>query len=216
MSGVTLDVLVEAALTGRNYHQQRLGKEAERYARKITNHYCRDFQQADHEEVCQQALTELFARGGAALAGTTGLALFRRCVFLAIRIIRSDYAAPGTRTRRAATSALPEPRRIAAEDAGRIADPATLERCTVGEADQARLDLDLFESPTAFADLLQVEIEADLEETLGGAPPEVASALRLVCIRGETVSFAASSLGLSRFALTRRMDAFCPSWRLAA
>ena len=43
-----------------------------------------------------------------------------------------------------------------------------------------------------------------------------ADALRLICDDGETLPFAAAGAGLSRFPLGRRLDAYCPDWRLAA
>jgi DNA-directed RNA polymerase specialized sigma24 family protein len=216
MSGVTLSNLVEAALTGRTYNHQRLGNEAKRYSRKITNRFCADFPEDRHEEVFTQAFVELWSHGAEALTDTTGQALFRRGVFAAIRVVRSDYAEPGRRTRRPPKKAPPAAARVAAEDVGRIADAETVERCTVGEGEQARVEFDLLESPIATAAISLTEDRLDLDRALGGAPPEVAAALRLICVRGETLSFAADEVGVNRFALTRRMDAFCPLWRLAA
>src|SRR3954469_25478674 len=143
MSGVTLSTLVEAALTGRPYNHPRFGDQAKRYARKITNRFCGDFPGDRHEEVAQQAVLELFAMGEAMLSGTSGQALFRRAVFAAIRVVRSNYAAPGQRTRRRPRCALPEPARVAAEDVGGIADRETVERCTVGDGEVAGLDFEL-------------------------------------------------------------------------
>lgn len=216
MSGVTLSTLVEAALTGRAYNQARFGEQAKRYARKITNYACRDFPEDRHEEVAQQAIAELWGMGAAALTGTTGQALFRRAVFAAIRVVRSDYAAPGQRTRRPAKGAPPEPARVAPEDIARIADAETAERCTVGKDEEARIEFDLFESAAAAADFRHSEDRVELEWALRSAPQAVAAALQLVCIRGESLSFAAAEVGVSRFSLSRKLDAFCPKWRLAA
>lgn len=216
MSGVTLSHLVEAALTGRTYNHQRLGNEARRYSRKITNRVCADFPEDRHEEVFTQAFVELCSLDADALAGATGLTLLRRGVFAAVRVVRSDYAEPGRRTRRPPRKAPPAPARVAAEDVGRIADAETVARCSLGKDEQAAIEFDRLESPAAAAALSLVEDHLDLDRALGVAPPEVAAALRLVCVRGETLSFAAETVGLSRFALSRRMDAFCPLWRLAA
>jgi hypothetical protein len=216
VSGVTLSTLVEAALTGRPYHQPRFGDQTKRYARTITNRFCRDFPEDRHEEVANQAVVELFALGAPALAGRSGQALYRRAVFAAIRVVRSDYAAPGRRTRRPARNAPPEPARVAAEDVGRIASRETVERCTVGEGAEAHVEFDLFASTAAAAEIRHAEDKADLDWSLSRAPPDVARALRSVCVQGETVSQAAAQMGLSRFVLTRRMDAFCPLWRDAA
>ena len=216
MSGVTLNILVEAALTGRSRNHQRLGDAAKRYSRKITNRFCRDFPEDHHEEVFQQAFVELFTLGAEALAGTSGQALFRRAVFSAIRVVRSDYAAPGSRTRRPPKGLPLEHARVAAEDIGRIADAGTVERCTVADGDLETIDFDLFESAAAAAGVRHSEDKVELEWALRSAPPPVAAALRLLCIRGETLSFAAAEVGVSRFSLSRKLDAFCPNWRLAA
>jgi len=216
MSGVTLSNLVEAALMGRNYNHQRLGNEAKRYSRKITNRFCADFPEDRHEEVFTQAFVELCSLGPDALTGTTGQALLRRGVFAAIRVVRSDYAEPGRRTRRPPRKAPPEPARVAAEDVGRIADADTVKACTVGEGHEARIEFDLFESRAAAAEIRLAEDRVDLDRALDEVPPDVAAALRLVCVRGETLSFVAGKVGVSRFTLSRRMDAFCPLWRLAA
>lgn len=216
MSGVTLSNLVEAALTGRTYNHQRLGNEAKRYSRKITNRFCADFPEDRHEEVFTQAFVELCSLGPDALTGATGQALLRRGVFAAIRVVRSDYAEPGRRTRRPPKNAPAERARIAAEDVGRIADAKTLETCTVREGEETRIEFDLFESPAASTAIRLTEDRVDLDRALDKVPPDVAAALRLVCVRGETLSFAAEEVGVSRFTLRRRMDAFCPLWRLAA
>jgi hypothetical protein len=216
MCGVTLSNLVEAALMGRNYNHQRLGNEAKRYSRKITNRFCADFPEDRHEEVFTQAFVELCLLGLDALTGTTGQALLRRGVFAAIRVVRSDYAEPGQRTRRPPKKAPAEPKRVAAEDVGHIADADMVNSCTVGEGAEARIDFDLLESPAAAAEIRLAENRVDLERALDQVPPDVAAALRLVCVRGETLSFAAEEVGISRFTLSRKMDVFCPLWRLAA
>ena len=216
MSGVTLSVLVHAALSGHPYNQQRLGLQAQRYARKITNRVCPDFPEDRHEEVFQQAFVELFTLGIEGLAGTTGQALFRRSVFNAARVVRSNYTAAGQRTRRPTKNAPVELERVVAEDVGRIADAKMLERRTVGEGDDASVDFDLFESRAAAEAFQQAEDRIDLDRELDRASPAAAEALRLICINGETVSFAAARVDLNRFSLTRKLDAFCPMWRAAA
>lgn len=214
MSGVTLNILIESALLQRPHHQQRLGLQAKRYTRAVTNRFCSDFPEDRHEEVLQQAFTELLSAGPDGLATRSGLSLFRRAIFAAIRIVRADYAAPGRRTRTAPPGALPD--KIAAEDIGRIADARTVERCTVGDAGDARIDFDLFESHEAAAAIKQCEDRVDAEWALRRAPPDVAAALRLICLDGERVEAAAEAVGVSRFVLHRRMAAFAASWRSAA
>lgn len=216
MSGVTFSMLVEAALLGQARNHQRLGDSARRYSRKITNRFCADFPEDLHDEVFQQAFVEFFALGAEALEGSSGQALFRRTVFGAIRVVRSDYAAPGQRTRRPAKGAPPDLSRVAAEYVGRIADAETIERATVGEADEAAIEFDLIESAEAAMAVRACEDRIELDWALRSAPSNVADALRLICVDGQTLSFAAAGAGLSRFALGRRLDAYCPDWRLAA
>jgi NADPH-dependent 2,4-dienoyl-CoA reductase/sulfur reductase-like enzyme len=216
MRGVTLNTLVDAALSGRPYNQARLGDQAKRYARKIAARACRDLPDDLHDEIAQQAIVELFETGASALAGSTGQALFRRAVFCAIRVVRSDYAAPGQRTRRPAKAAAVKLARVAAEQVERIADAHALERATVGGPEGVHLEFDLFESAAAALEVRGAEDRVELDWSLRTAPPSVAAALRLVCVRGETLSFAADDVGLSRFSLSRRLDAFCPRWRDAA
>lgn len=215
MSGVNLNILAERAVKRLPYNHSRFGEQAERYARKITNRFCRDLPEDLHQEVAHQAVVELFQIGEEALIGTSGLRLFRRAVFNAIRIVRSDYAPPGQRTRRPAKAKAANPPRVAAEDIGRIPEPEALERAApVG--DGGNFDFDLLESAAAALDVLGAEDRVELEWSLRRAPPSVAAALRLVCVEGETLSFAAGEVGLSRFSLSRKFDAFCPGWREAA
>ncbi len=216
MSGVTLSVLIEAALRGQPYNQLRLGLAAQRYARKITNRLCPDFPEDRHEEVFQQAFVELFTFGASALPAGGGQALFRRAVLNATRVVRSNYTPPGQRTRQPVKGAPLGPDRVAAEDIGRVADAETVDRCTVGDGLTASVDFDLFESPDAEQAVLDVETRIDLNDALSRAPLVIAAALRLICINGETVVAAARQVEVDRYTLTRRLDAFCPTWRAAA
>ncbi|MEG3162714.1 hypothetical protein U1763_19615 [Sphingomonas sp. LB2R24] len=214
MSGVTLNILIESALLQRPYHQQRLGLQAARYCRAITNRFCADFPEDRHEEVLGQAFAELMSAGSDALTIRSGLSVFRRAIFAAIRIVRADYAPPGHRTRRMpADTLLPK---VAAEDIGRIADRQAIERCTIGEVGDRHLDLDLLENHPAAAAIKQCEDRVDAEWALRRAPPNVAKALRLIYLDDAPVSVAAHSVGLSRFALHRQMTTFTALWRSAA
>ncbi len=214
MSGVTLNILIESALLQRPYHQQRLGLQAARYCRAITNRFCADFPEDRHEEVLGQAFAELMSCGPDALAVRSGLSIFRRAVFAAIRIVRADYALPGRRTRQ--MPADPPVPKVAAEDIGRIVDRQVVERCTVGEQGDRHLDLDLLESHAAADGIKQCEDRVDVEWALRRAPPSVARALRLIYLDDAPVSIAADTVGLSRFALHRQMTIFNALWRSAA
>ncbi len=214
MSGVTLNVLIDAALADKPYNQQRLGIEARRYARAITNRVCADFPEDRHDEVCQQAFVELLGLGASALREKSGRALFRRAIFSAIRVVRADYAPPGQRTRSAPGAAPPG--RVAAEDIGRVADAKTIERCTIGTDAAATLDFDLLESEAAAAAIKQVEDRIDSEWSLRAAPEGVAVALRLICLDGEKIETAALSVGLDRFTFRRQVIAFRAKLQAAA
>lgn len=214
MSGVTLNILIESALLQRPYHQQRLGLQATRYCRAITNRFCADFPEDRHEEVLGQAFAELMSAGPDALTIRSGLSIFRRAIFAAIRIVRADYALPGRRTRRMPANTPPE--KVAAEDIGRIADRHVIERCTVGEPGDQHLDLDLLENRAAADVIKQCEDRVDAEWALRRAPPAVARALRLIYLDDAPVSIAAHIVGLSRFALHRQTTTFTAPWRSAA
>jgi len=214
MRGVTLNDLIELALMQRPHHQQRLGLQAKRYCRAITNRFCADFPEDRHEEVLGQAFAELMTVGPATLDGRSGLSLFRRAIFASIRIVRADYAAPGKRTRRSGMT-MPPPK-IAAEDIGRFVDGEAIERATVSHPKGAYLDFDAFESATAADAIKQCEDRVDAEWALRRAPPGVAVALRLIHLDDEPVAKAAAAVGMSRFDLYRHTQAFAASWAKAA
>lgn len=216
MRGVDLDMLVTAALTGRNYNHSRFGEAVKRYARKISNRSCPRLPEDLHEDIAQQAMVELFAIGSAGLASKSGMALLRSAVLSAIRVIRSNYAEPGRRTR-PPKKGEPEPvALVAAEHADAIVDGEAVVRVADNSGGEAMIDFDLIESPMAAHAVRRMEDEVELDWALRRAPLSVAAALRLVCVEGETLSAAAVAVSLSRFTLSRRMDSFCPLWRDAA
>jgi hypothetical protein len=216
MRGVTLSTLVEAAVTGQPYNQARFGEAVKRYTRKITNRACRDFAADLHEEVAQQAVVELFAFGADALAGRSGQALLRRAVLSAIRVVRSDYAPPGRRTRPPVVG-KPEPiNRVAAEDVEAVLAPDAVDRALEKLKGSQLILFDSFKSPAAAYAVKRMEDEVELEWALRRAPPGIATALRAVCVEGETLTVAAAMVDMTRFMLSRKMDAFCPLWREAA
>lgn len=215
MRGVTLNVLITAALTGRPYNQARFGNAVMRYTRKISRRACPTLPDDLHEEIAQEAVAELIAGGGAGLATRSGQALLRRAVLSAIRIIRSNYAAPGRRTRPPVKGKPELIGLIAAEDGAAIIDTETIARVTDTQGDGA-MDFDQLESPAAAQALRGMEDAVELGWALRRAPPSIAAALRLVCVEGQPLGTAAIAVSLSRFTLSRRMDVFCPRWRDAA
>lgn len=216
MRGVTLDDLLTAALTGLPYHQLRLGREAKRYARRITNRACPDFPDDRHEEVCHEAFVALWMRGAGALAHGTALKAFRKAVIAAARTVRRDYAAPGERTRPASRKNAPPPPRVAAEDIGAIPDDDMLARATVTEGEHSYVDVDRLSSVGAAAAMTAIETCLDVERILATAPVPIATALRLIHVDDLPVATAAQIVALSRFQLRRRIDAFQAVWAAAA
>jgi DNA-directed RNA polymerase specialized sigma24 family protein len=217
MSGVALDKLIRAMLLKQPYNQPRLGREAKRFARKLSNRFGRDLPEDIHGEVATEAIVQLLADGPAKLANHSGLRLFGIAVMEAIRVVRASYVQPGVATRRPSRNAPPPaPRRVAAEDIGRVADPRTVERCMVGEDEVRFLDLDRIASPPAAAAMQNMLNRIDVERSLERAPAEIASALRLVFFDGEAKKDVAKAMKLTRFALDRRFRAVGDMWQLAA
>ena len=102
MGSVTLNDMIELALRQKNrtrkaYSEQRFGTQAQRYCQTITNRYCAGLPDDLHLEICQEAFAKLFEFEPEALEQASGKALFRRCIFVAIRAIYAAYAAPGLR-----------------------------------------------------------------------------------------------------------------------
>ena len=217
MSGVALDKLIRAMLLKQRYNQPRLGREAKRFARKLSNRFGRDLPEDIHEEVANEALARVWADGPARLADHSGLRLFSLAVMEAIRVVRTSYVQPGVPTRRAPEKGKPPPpRRVAAEDIGRVADARMIENCMVGEDEARFLDLDRLANPAASAAMQNVADRIDVERSLARAPEEVAAALRLVYFDEKPKQVAAKEMNLSRFALDRRFRAVGESWLAAA
>jgi hypothetical protein len=218
VSIVSLDGLIQAALTGQPYNQQRLGKEAERYSLRISRAKAPDLPEDLHDEICQQAFVELLNMGSEALATHSGRTLFRYAVLAAIRSVRASYAPPGERTRtpgQARAADLPASL-VAAEDIDRIPDARSLDAATVAEGEFAYLDFDRLPDPRQRMEFRRVEAKIVTDAALQHAAPEVSRVLRLVHVEGHTLEAAALAESVSRFALKRRIDAFCAVWQAAA
>lgn len=216
MRGVTLDDLLTAALTGQPYNQLRLGREAKRYARRITNRAGPDFPQDRHEEVCHEAFVALWMQASAVLNCGTAQKAFRKAVIAAIRTVRRDYAAPGERTRLPSRKKPPASPRVAAEDIGMIPDFEMLARATVREGEHSYVDVDQLPSPKAAAAIAEIDTRFDVERLLAAAPVPISTALRLIHIYEVPVAETAKIVALSRFQLHRRIDAFQALWAAAA
>lgn len=220
VSTVTLDHLIQAALTDQPYNQPRLGAEAERYSLRLTRAKAPDLPDDLHEEICLEAFVELFKVGASALARHRGRILFRRAVLAAMRTVRASYAPPGERSRpakrKSAATQQPVPKRVAAEDVDRIADAQTVESNTVIEGDLGYIDFDRFPDRQQQVEIHRVEFRVEADAVLKHAPAEVARALRLIHLDDNTIEEAAQQVKISRFVLKRRMDAFCSDMQAAA
>lgn len=209
----TLDDLIKAALTGQPYNQRRLGIEAQKYARRLSNAKAPDLAEDLHEDICQQAFLELFRAGPDDLAERSGKALFRRAVLAAVRIVRAAHAPPGERTRHTKD---PSPARVAAEAIGQIVDQSSLARSGLADAFGSITDVGAAVDPAAAAKLQQVEDALDVFNLLQGASADIAAALKMIHQDDEAVGAAAAAIGLDRFTFNRRLNGFFASARLAA
>ena len=220
VSCITLDHLIQAALTGQPYNQQRLGAEAERYSLRLTRAKAPDLPDDLHDEICLEAFVELFKVGAGGLAKHSGRILFRRAVLSAMRAVRASYAQPGERTRpakrKSAAMQPPNPARIAAEDVDRIVDAQTLESSKVIDGEFGHVDFDRFPDRQQQVEILRIDLRVEADAVLKNAPPEVARALRLIHLDDKTLEEAAHQARISRFVLKRRMDAFFADTRAAA
>lgn len=213
MSGVTLNDLFLAAFSGQPRNHGRLGREARRYARKISMRFAADLPEDHHEEIFDEAFAQLWSMPERLTSETTPLKLFRKAVLLAIRAVRVSYTPPGQRTR---TYKAPPAFQVAADDVGRIPDRETIEACSVGEGDQRVIDLDRLPSPQAQRAEQAIEDRSEVISILHRCPPTVAAALQRMYLDEEPVLAVARSLAISRFAMNRQISAFAKVWRSAA
>jgi DNA-directed RNA polymerase specialized sigma24 family protein len=213
VSSVTLDQMIRALVLGTPYNNPRFGREADRYARRITNRYASDLPEDFHEEVVHEAIADLMEIGAEALDDRSALALFRRAVINAIRTIRANYAPPGRRTR---LTGKPLNAAISAEAAGHIPSPEQIEAATVLVGEHAVLDVDGFADPSSAEPVYRFEREQDAGRIMASAPEAMRQVLQLIYFDDTPIQVVAAGLGLSRFALHRRIEAFAHPWRLAA
>lgn len=210
--GVSLDVLITAALTGQPYNQPRLGREVRRYARTLSNRFAAHLPDDLHEEIAQEAFVAVWVGGADSLQGTTGRALLRKEVLKAVYIVQASYAPPGERTRTAPKKARVD--RVAAEDVGRIPSAKQVEACMVGDAHK-QIDLDRMPSSAAASAIRTMEDRIEISSILHRAPPNVADALRRHYLDDEEMGQIAAQAQISRFVLSREISAFSAAWRSA-
>ena len=213
MSGVTFDQLLVAAVSDLPYNQQRLGREAKRYAEKISRARAPDLAADQHEEVAMEAFGKFWKERGDPPEGKSQVKVFRACVLAAIRIVRASYAPPGTRTR-------PAPKKTQVD----LGPPKVLARQkALPEAEyecpydvDGSVSLDEFASVAAARAMRAVEDAMDAAMILSRAPKPVAQALHLIHFEDVAVGKVAEEFAISRFALNRRIGSFSAQWREAA
>lgn len=209
-NGVSLDVLISAALSGQPYNQQRLGREVSRYSRTLSKRFAWHLPDDLHDEIAQEAIVALWAAGPGALQRTTGRKLLRKAVLKAVYIVLAAYAPPGERTRTAPKEAKVD--RIAAEDVGRIAGAKQVEACLIGDTHK-HVDLDRMPSPLAAIGMKVMEDRIEIDAILRRAPANVADALRRHYLDDEEMIAIAAKAQISRFALSRQISAFSSAWQ---
>lgn len=213
VSTITLDHLIEAALTGQSRHHERLGIEAHRYAMAIARAKAPDLPPDLHEDIFNQAFVELFQFGPEALVQSSGKALFRKAVFNAVRIVRASYAPPGARTRHRKT---PPAALTAANIIGEKLDHRRVRRAGETGSGEPPTDIERLPDPRQEAEFRKIDNVIYVERLLKGAPDPVARALRMIHMDDAGVEAAVIEVKLSRFALNRRLKDFYESVRAAA
>jgi RNA polymerase sigma factor (sigma-70 family) len=213
VSSITLDQMIRALVLGAPYNNPRFGREADRYARRITNRYASDLPDDFHEEVVHEAIADLMEIGADALTHRSGLALFRRAVINAIRTIRANYAPPGRRSR---LTGKPQRAAISADAAEHIPDAKQLEAATVLVGEHPVLDIDAFADRESEEPFHRFERAQDATRIMAAAPEPIRRVFQLIYFEDAPVQDVAAALGLSRFALHRRIETFARPWRLAA
>lgn len=213
VSTISLDQMIRGLLLGTPYNNSRFGREAFRYARRITSRFASDLPEDFHEEVVQEALADLIETGAAALTNRTGLGLFRRAVINAIRTIRANYSPPGRRSRLTTKPSRPT---VAAESVDCIPDAKQMERATVTFCDMPMIDVEAFADPHSDKPIRRFESEKDASRIIAAAPEAMRQVFQMIYFDDVPAQEVAEQFDLNRFALNRRIETFARPWRLAA
>ncbi|MBY3081869.1 MULTISPECIES: hypothetical protein [Rhizobium] len=201
---VGLDQLFAAALTGKSYNEMRLGKEAHRYARVISKARASDLPDDLHDEIFQQAFTDLWEKGSGAIATVGGKEAFRTAVIAAIRTVRANYAPAGEKTRRSASK--PGHGKVSADQVQNIATAGAI----AAQAGEGAICL----AAQRAAD--QVECSIDAHRILEQAPEPFRNWMHRLHFDDDKLEAIAKDACLSRFALRRRLETFYEGLRQAA
>lgn len=192
-----LNALIPAALAGDRQHLNQLDRQARRYVRRVVAERAPEVPEDIRDEVANQALAGLLASDSATLlaSGMKPQSVFALRIMEALRQVRASYTPAGRRTRQTRKVKLP------VDGPGRL---------------QAAPSIEQYPDRSAEAAFAEVDDRRDAAAILAAAPPVVAKALRLICFDDVDMTAAARAVGLSRFALKRRIDRFAQSYRLAA
>lgn len=189
-----LNELITCLLARQPCDEGQLHAQGSRYAGRVLSGLAPDLPEDQRQDVIHQGFENLLRADLAQLdaSGLEPTAFFRVRIVSALRQVRASFARPGAPTRR---------RRAAAEfggdGPGRSRPPGPARDLAAEQA------------------YLASERRRDAEQILAVAPPVVASALRQMCYGDQELGVVAKGLGLSRFALKRRIDSFAAVYRRA-
>ena len=105
---------------------------------------------------------------------------------------------------------------IAAEAAEHIPSAEQIEAATVLVGEHPMLDIDGFADPASAEPVNRFECVQDAGRIMASAPDAMRRVLNLIYFDDTPMQVVAAGLGLSRFALHRRIETFAHPWRLAA
>jgi hypothetical protein len=189
-SRFNLDSLLRGFLAGDPATRETLPRVSERYVLKIVRRYAADLPEDIHREVMNQAFTNLLLETPASYNPARGSAgtFLKLIVRNAAREVRALYTPPGQVTRPNRTKKLwtepSAPLIIAMDDLAQTDVPCT---------------------DTAMA---EVEARHDVEALLRRAAPWLATSLKRLYFDDVPMETVASEAGMSRFTLSRRIQAF--------
>lgn len=212
-SSLTLAHLIMAAIQRQKRHHLRFGTEALKYTRSIVHRRAPDLAEDLHEEVCNEAIVQMWRRDLSGVTLATAKRTLRKSILKAIRIVRAKNAPPGVRTRH---QKVPGKSRVAAEHIGMIAAGASAKYRAANEGERGEVDSGAVPDVTSAIVLDGIEQRIDIQKLLPKAPAPVERALRLIHLDDVPVAVAAEAVGLDRFALARVTKAFSSVARAAA
>jgi DNA-directed RNA polymerase specialized sigma24 family protein len=202
MRADVLHDLLQAFLAGDPIARNTLPRVAERYLIVIVRRLDPALPEDLRGEVVNQALLNLLRQDAGSYRPARGSAgtFLGLMVRNALRQVRAMYAPPGQPTRRRQRKSG-----VSKPEAPLVAITAQPPEDTVDG-----------QEPTAPDDIAALEIQLDVEALLQRAAADVAEGLRRVYLDEEPMQDAAEAMGMSRFALSRKLARFAESVRAAA